>query len=207
MHHFFHSTDSHGNVVFNFNPQPIEELTTFALGYHEAAQTLAAKLAASRGYPDYEGYPVLFLYRHALELYMKAVVYEGARLLRLVSEEQVDTSHLFRRHELARLLPPIRAIFKEMGWNFEGSGLASFDEFEAFIRDLDLVDPGSYAFRYPVKRSGEAYLPRHFVINVVSFAQRMDTLLQFLEGAATGIEEHWVAEAESRYELQQFFAE
>ena len=207
MHRFFQSTELHGNIAFNFVAQPIEDLTAFALGYHEAAQTLAAKLAASGGYPDYDGYPILFLYRHALELYLKAIVYHGAELLGLVSEAQVDTSQLFQRHELTRLVPAIRAIFNEMGWNFEGSGLASFDDFADFIRDLDSVDPGSYAFRYPVNRSGEAHLPRHFVINVVSFAQRMDNLFWFLEGAITSIEEHWRATAESRYELQQLFAE
>ncbi|MFQ5926113.1 MAG: hypothetical protein ACE5MH_01620 [Terriglobia bacterium] len=207
MHHFFQSTNFHGNVVFNFTGQPILDLTAFALGYHMAGQALAARMAASRGYADYEGYPILFLYRHALELYLKAIVYRAAMLLKLVSEEQVDTRQLFQRHKLVRLLPAIRAIFNEMDWDFEGSGLASFDDFASFIRDLDSVDPGSYAFRYPVNRSGEAHLPHHFVVNVVSFAQRMDILLRFLEGGATGIEEHWTAAAESRYELQQLFTQ
>jgi hypothetical protein len=71
MHRIFLSEHFHGNVVFNFTVRPIRDLTAFALGYREAGQTLAAKMAAARGYADYDGYPILYLYRHALlELYL-----------------------------------------------------------------------------------------------------------------------------------------
>ncbi len=207
IHHFFDYGDPHGNVVFNFTGRPIEDLTTFALGYQQAAHTLAARLGQSRGYADYEGYPVLFLYRHSLELYLKAIVYRGAMLLGLVAEERPDTRGLFDRHELVRLLPAVRAIFKEMDWDFEGSGVASFADFEGFIRAMDSIDPRSYAFRYPMNRCGEADLPHHFVVNVVAFAEKMDRLLQLLDGAATGIQENWEAAAESAYELRRLLAE
>jgi len=207
IHHFFDYDDPHGNIVFNFTGRPIEDLTAFALGYQQAAHSLAGRLAQSRGYADYEGYPVLFLYRHSLELYLKAIVYRGAMLLGLVAERRPDTRDLFERHELVRLLPAIRAIFKEMDGDFEGSGVASFADFEGFIRAMDSIDPRSYAFRYPMNRSGEAYLPHHFVVNVVAFAEKMDRLLQFLDGAVTGIQENWEVAAESAYELRQFLAE
>jgi hypothetical protein len=207
MHRMFLAENYHGNIVFNFTGRPIEDLTAFALGYREAGQTLASNMANSHGYADYDGYPILFLYRHALELYLKAIVYHGAELLGLISEEHVDTNRLFERHELTRLLPSIGAIFQQMNWDFDGSGLESYEDFAAFVQDLDTIDPGSYAFRYPVNRQGEPLLPVHFVINVVEFGRRMDTLLRFLEGAAIGIDENWNAEAEARYELQQLTAE
>ena len=86
MQPFLGSSDGHGNVVFNFQGSPVGDLSAFAHGYHEAAKVLAERLHAAAGYADYEGYPILFLYRHALELYLKAVVYRGAMLLHLVSE-------------------------------------------------------------------------------------------------------------------------
>jgi hypothetical protein len=207
MHRMFLAEDYHGNVVFNFTGRPLEDLTAFALGYREAGQTLANNMANAHGYADYDGYPILFLYRHALELYLKAIVYHGAQLLGLISEERVDTNRLFERHKLGRLLPSIRAIFQQMNWDFEGSRLENYEDFAAFVRDLDTIDPGSYAFRYPVNRQGEQLLPNHFVVNVVEFGRRMDMLLRFLEGAAIGIDENWNAEAEARYELQQLTAE
>jgi hypothetical protein len=139
MHRFFIPNDHHGNVVFNFTSQPIEDLPAYALGYREAGRSLAANIGASNGYADYDGYPILFLYRHALELYLKAVVYRGARLLGLVSQEAIDTNRLFERHDLSRLLPAIHEIFRQMRWDFEGSGLDSFDDFSNLIRSIDSI--------------------------------------------------------------------
>ena len=203
MHHIFNSPHEHGNVVFNFRRRAIDDLMAFAFGYSKAGHALAARFAAARGYGDYEGYPILFLYRHALELYLKAIVYRSAKLLKLVSQENVNTDYLFHRHDLTRWLPAIQAISKQMKWNFEGSGVASYEDFANFIHTLDSVDSGSYAFRYPINRSGEAHLPHHFVVNVVLFAERMDGLLQFLNGAAAQIDEHWEAEAETSHELER----
>ncbi len=208
MHSLFRSTGNHGNVVFNFLGSPVEDLTAFASGYRQAGRTVAARLADLPGYPDYDGYPVLFLYRHALELYLKAIVYRGARLLKLICDENVDTEKLFQNHRLARLLPAIRAIFKEMQWGVDGSGFTSPDDFESFICDLDKLDPKGDAFRYPIRADGNsACLPEHFVVNVVEFSERMDKLMGFLEGAAELIRENWNAEAEARYELEQLSAE
>jgi|SRR5579862_1489811 len=207
MHRFLVPRQPHGNVVFNFTRRPVDDLTAFALGYREAGRILAAKMAAANGYADYDGYPILFLYRHALELYLKAIVYRGAQLSDLISEEAIGTNRLFERHDLARLLPAIEAIFRQMSWDFEGSGLDSYEDFADFIRTIDTVDRGSYAFRYPVNRVGVAPLPQHFTVNAVEFSQSMEILLRFLEGAATGITESWHAEAEARYELQQLAAE
>ncbi len=207
MHHIFNSPHEHGNVVFNFRRRPIDDLIAFALGYSKAGHALAARFAVARGYGDYEGYPILFLYRHALELYLKAVVYRGAKLLKLVTQENVNTDHLFQRHDLARWLPAIQAISKQMKWNFEGSGPSSCEDFASFIHTLDSIDPRSYAFRYPINPSGEAQLPHHFVVNVVLFAERMDGLLRFLDGAAAQIDEHWEAEAEARHELERLAAD
>jgi hypothetical protein len=134
---------------------------------------------------------------------LKAVVYRGAKLLKLITQESVNTDHLFRRHDLVRWLPAIQAISKQMKWNFDGSGLASYGDFASFIHQLDSIDAGSYAFRYPIKPNGEAQLPHHFVVNVVLFADQMDRLLQLLDGAAAQIDEHWGAEVEARRELER----
>jgi hypothetical protein len=209
MRPFIDITSPHGNVVFNFTRNPIKDLALFAVGYRDAAHALATEFARSRGYADYEGYPILYLYRHSLELSLKALVYRGAMLMGLIAKECPDVPKLFAHHELSRLLPPVRAIFKAMKWDFDsgGSVFASFDEFERFVRTIDSIDSGSYAFRYPINRAGEAHLRHHFCINVVIFAETMDALLGYLEGAIDLIEENWQTAAESDYELRQFLAE
>jgi len=206
-HRFLETRPRHGNVVFNLpGRRAVEDLAIFAEGYHWAGRQLAGQIAASPGYADYEGYPVLFLYRHALELYLKALVYRGALLLGLISEEKINTDRLFERHELTRLMPPFRTIYAAMDWTFDGTGLSSLDDFEQMVRAIDAIDPKSYAFRYPVTPAGDAHLPEHFVANVVSFAAAMDPVLRRFEGAADNLREDIQVEAEARYGLQQFFA-
>src|SRR5687768_11995684 len=88
-----------GNIVFNFTAKPIRDLVVWAKGYHLAGHRLAERLAEAPHYADYEGYPVLFLYRHALELYGKAIVYRGAELMRLAGEPDLNTENwLLRKH-------------------------------------------------------------------------------------------------------------
>lgn len=55
------------------------------VGYREAGKVLADRIAAANGYADYDGYPILYLYRHSLELHLKAIVYHGAALLGLIA--------------------------------------------------------------------------------------------------------------------------
>ena len=118
----FTNVAGRGNVVFNFQRDPIGDLRGCGRGYHEAARRLANRFAEREG-PDYEGYPILYLYRHALELYLKAVVYKGAGLLGLTGKGRPDTTALFKCHKLISLVPAVRAIFAEMDWTF--TGLAS----------------------------------------------------------------------------------
>ena len=121
-----------GNVVFNFSGNPIHDLVPFARGYREAARVLAVRFRGD-AYADYDGYPVLDLYRHSLELFLKAVVYRGAMVMELIEKEHPDVPGLFRNHGLKRLLPAVRAIFKAMQWDFKGTAFGTFDEFEKII--------------------------------------------------------------------------
>jgi len=209
MHHFFELSRPHGNVVFNFRGRAINDLSAFAAGYHEAGKTLVSKMESAAGYRDYEGYPILFLYRHALELYLKAIVYRGAQLLGLISDKKRNTEKLLTSHKLTQLLPTIEAIFRvaELEWDFELIGLRSFDDFADLIKEIEKIDPQSYCFRYPVDTTGEAALPQHFVVNVVTFGKKMDSVLELLSGAVTGLQDHWDDTAEVMYLLQEVLNE
>lgn len=197
-----------GNAVFNFSRDPVKDLTAYALGYKEAAKHLVIEFSRSDPRPDYEGFPILYLYRHSLELYLKAVVYRSAGLMGLVGKQKQHIAKLFKSHKLTPLVPAVRAVFDAMNWGFEfaGSEFATFDEFAQFIETVDSIDSDSDAFRYPVGRKGRAILPRHFVINVISFAKIMDALLDYLEGAAHLIEENFQLAAEATYEVQRYLA-
>lgn len=193
------------NVAFHASEPLAVQLSVFGLGYREAARTLVRRLAAE-GYGDYDGYPILYLYRHSLELYLKAVVYRGAGLCGLLTGEELDTTKLFEHHELSRLLAPTKAILAAMKWDLRPAGFDSFEEFQDFIQTLDKIDPKSYAFRYPVDRAGRVSAQQPRTISVLAFAETCDPLLVYLEGAVDALEERWQFAAEADYEIRQFLA-
>src|SRR5690606_15637282 len=73
--------------VLHFRDDPSLGFAIFAKGYRLAASTLTQSLLSRPARPDYESYPVVFLYRHSLELYLKNVISKGARLARLRGQE------------------------------------------------------------------------------------------------------------------------
>ena len=162
IHPFFKAKHGHGNVRFNLiERDPIDELSIYALGYHIAGKTLVEKLESNRGYGDYEAYPIFFLYRHSLELYLKAIVYRGARLLGMISNDTIDTNKLLTKHGLSMWLPAIKAIFKRLEWekDFGIPSIRKFEDFANLVNGIEKIDPLSYNFRYPVNTKGEAALP------------------------------------------------
>jgi hypothetical protein len=135
---------------------------------------------------------------------MKAIVYRGAQLLRLLDPARSDTSLLFKNHRLARLLPGVKAVLDCQGdtWEMKTAGIRNFEDFEELVRAIEELDPGSYKFRYPTDTKGEAALDHHTVVNPVAFARNMDPILELLAAAVTGLEEEFNAAAEAKFELQ-----
>jgi hypothetical protein len=200
----FVSRPGSGNVVLNFCDSR-EEFHIFALAYHSAAQRLVTEMKGSTGYPDYDAYPILFLYRHALELYLKAIVLKGAALLRLLEDRTIDYSKFFTRHELTSLLPAIQIIWKLVGWDwdFRIDQVKTFEDFRDMVQDLEEIDPSSFSFRYPLDKRFQAVLPHHFCFSLFAFAEQMDPVLETLGGAVTGLEERWDYAAEIIYEAER----
>jgi len=122
-----------------------------------------------------------------------------------ISEQRIGTKKLFEKHELDKLLPPLESIFKALNWDFEGTDLTSFEDFARVIKTIQDVDPKSYVFRYPVTSKGDAYFSNPFIMNVISFAHRMDVILDYLGVLANGIPEKLRQDAEAKYELDEYF--
>jgi len=204
MHWVFQSTHVHGNVVFNFRANPMDDLAAFADGYHRAGRALTARLSEAAGYRDYEGYPILYIYRHALELYLKAIVYRGFQFLDLVEADRPKVKKLLTSHRLTMCLPAMHAIFKAVGWSWgtDVKGMQSYREFEGLVRGIEEMDPGSFVFRYPVNCHGNAALGHHTIVNVVDFARNLDPILDLLSGAVLGLHEEFDATAEMTVELR-----
>ncbi len=64
-------------------------------------------------------------------------------------------------------------------------------EFDQIIREFEEFDPGSFTFRYPIKKDGSASLKeKHFVFSPKQFVEALDPILRSLSGACSGLEEY-----------------
>lgn len=199
----FQQTALHGNVVLNFTSHPKGELSVYALAYREAADVLIENFKQRKFYSDMDACPVVFLYRHSIELYLKAIILWGAGLVRLQSGEDINTDRLFETHKFGDLLPAIRRIFKEAGWlNNSATGVrfGNFAEIEELILAFEQIDPRSHAFRYPIDRNGSANLPEHFHFNVIALGEEAHEMLRMLDGAVSGVYEMFQTIASIQHE-------
>jgi hypothetical protein len=192
----------HGNVALNFMGRPESEFGIYAAGFWRAGRTLANSLAKELGYRDFDACPIVFLYSHALELYMKAIVHRGRNLVSLAGKKLPIDRRLLNRHELLPLTQPILYIFKHVGWTWstEVEGVKTFRDFKAIVREIDRLGT---AFRYPIDTKGQPSVSHHFVFNVLEFARQLEGAIRLLDGAITGLEEEWDQRAAAAYERQQ----
>jgi len=176
----------HGNVVLNFMGHPASEFSVYASAFWRAGRLLAKSLAGG-GYRDVDACPIVFLYRQALELYMKAIVRRGKSLLSIAAEKLIISPRALERHELSPLLEPIRRVFTNAGWNSKTNpeGRKMFRDFDALVRNVDRLDAGSYTFRYPVDKKDKGLVSHHFGFNVLEFAQQVEGAIRFLDGGLT----------------------
>jgi hypothetical protein len=179
-----------GIVWFHLNPDPIEDLESYAQGYHQAAKTLAARMRRSRHPRHFDGFPVLFLYRHALELYLKAVICAGSRLLFVRDSAAVDLGDLLKNHGIVKCVAILKRVLIDLGWidGFMTRGIRSFQELEKLAAKIDAIDAGSYAFRYPINTKGTRALPRGFTMNALAFSKALDPVLDFLDASIFAVD-------------------
>jgi len=97
-----------GSLVLHWRRDPADDLITYAVAYKNAAQELVGSLSRAAGSPDGRGYAILFLYRHAIELYLKTVLYRAAKLLQL--HGRMTEPWLRAHHSLPKLLAAVRPV-------------------------------------------------------------------------------------------------
>jgi hypothetical protein len=106
---------------------------------------------------------------------------------------------VIRDHSLKRLVPLIREIFKSVGWltNLGSGEITTFNDLVDVVEQFEDVDPGSFAFRYPINRKLAGSVQSGFTFSVVEFSRRIEQVLLILQGASIGLAEEWDARAES----------
>ena len=190
MHSLFQAGHSYGNIVLNFQHAANSEFGVYARAFHTAGQALFERMFDKSSYNSLEGCPIIFVYRHALELYLKAIVLRGAAIMQINGKMLLTNRGLFQKHSLLPFFPLLKQTFDAVGWTWslDIEGLHTFEEVEELLRDFETVDLGSSAFRYPIDTKGNPSVPHHFMVHMPTFCKRMDALLESLEAALMGLE-------------------
>jgi hypothetical protein len=204
-HSLFRTGHSYGNAVLNFQDAASGEFGVYARAFHKAGQALFERMFDKSSYNSLEGCPIIFLYRHALELYLKAIVLHGEAILQMNGKALLTNRGLLQKHNLLPFLPLLKQTFAAVGWTWELDieGLHTFEEVGELLRDFETVDQGSYTFRYPIDKKGNPSVPAHFMVSMPTFCQRMDALLESLEAALMGLEVTEERMLEAAYSLQE----
>ena len=147
----------------------------YTIGYKTAADVLVEYVKGSRRDQDVLVFPVVFLYRHYLELCLKRLIEWGKELL----DENPDFP---KQHELDKLWHVCRPILSRLEPSIPKQDLEAIEE---AIRQFCAIDPSSEAFRYPLTKKGQKSIsPDVRYINLRQLAEVMEKVASFFDSAS-----------------------
>jgi hypothetical protein len=130
------------DVVLNWYGQSIEKLNLCAEAYHSAARSLIENSSDDQ-LRDINACPVVFLYRLSLELYLKAILIIGSKILRLDGAPFKTVEEILnKRHNLVALLEEFGTLCGQLGWNSD----EQYELFARIIREFEKKDRVRFAF-------------------------------------------------------------
>jgi hypothetical protein len=174
---FFGFNEEGVNAVFNWG---IESYGVYSLAYYEAAQRLLQPILNSGNFADYDAYPILFLFRHYVELTLKEIIILTGRTAEIERTELPQFNIMI--HNLATLLE-VAEHNLELLKDTLGLEEEPFDKpTKELILDLSNFDQKSEAFRYPVDRRGNLFFSDHFLVGLPEVARNMEHIHQRLVG-------------------------
>ena len=166
------------------------EIHLYARSLQKAAKTLIEKLEQEHNArTDWDVCPVVFLYREALELHLKALVGEGSNFLK----SRTDPISLSRTRSLRWLAQIVCQVIRTVRWesDFTCEGVSSLADFVALVNEVESFDPVTRAIRSARAENPNSVSQYYRTFNVVEFAKKMDGLLDLLDVTADALAATW----------------
>jgi hypothetical protein len=154
--------------------------------YKRAADLLIERAVNDRAHRDYLVYPVIFCYRHFLELQMKCFLHEYGEL--------VDIGANWTDHELDKVWPSFREMLRRFGNGDEDAIQVVAD----CVADFAEVDPRSFNFRYPTGRKGKPLIHAIEHLDLLNLYNVMGSVSSFFMGLEGSLDER--KEAQTSYD-------
>ena len=170
-------SDWHNNACLNYMP---DHGTAYTEGYRRAADILINHIDESGRDQDFLVYPVLFLYRHHLELLIKQII--G---LALALAEDPD-KHQYKKddHNLNNLWPLAQKLILEVDDSYRPS---DFKIVKEVVKALHQADERATDFRYARRNDGIRSLEGINYVNTRRFGEKMGEASDLLDGVDNGL--------------------
>jgi len=156
-------------------PKDTAQWHRYAHGYKEAADRVYESWIALSD--DSLVFPLVFLYRHYVELRLKELLQSAERFLGLPQDWQSD-------HDIANLWCHLSQFLPKI---FPDEPKADLKNAGRLLHELAEGDPFSFHFRYPENKKGQKHLEDLERLDVVSFVEAMRRLSAFLDGASMAL--------------------
>jgi hypothetical protein len=153
----------------------------YSYGYQEAFKLLGIEALSNDSKKKVLVFPIVFLFRHYIELILKQINKIGSPLLG--EKPDYETTHI-----LKDLWDQTRKIIVNVWPDKKNEDLNIVDD---CLKELIQKDTDSMRFRYPEDREKKAvYLPDYGDFNMRNFFEVSEKISNFLEGSLTGIYEY-----------------
>ena len=152
-----------------------DTLEAACIGYLRAVEALLGHVISARNDLDTLFYPIVFNWRHYIELRLKTICLDLSAL-------EAERAEIQKTHDLTRLWSRARKGLVEKFPNEDHKELACIDE---HIAELARVDPNGETFRYTVDEKRLSVLPEHLShFGYVEFAEAVKEVSEMLEGVS-----------------------
>lgn len=157
----------------------------YATGYRRAAELIVEKLPTVSGMDDCVIYPLIFLYRHSVELWLKNILLGCSRLLG--QRANVQTIHHLNDlwNEISQRISEIE---KENLAILTSEEREFLDRVHLKLRSIQDFDKNSTVCRYPVDKKEEIHLSDVQRLHVGEISDYFRKMLDDLEGFAAWID-------------------
>jgi len=151
---------------------------------------LSSSNVLGSGRKEYEMvYPMIFLYRHYIELQLKEII--------LNAREFLDINEKFpAAHNIEQLWGMCRELLQKMDKildpGFTASNgyreiLSAYNALEADLKIFWELDPNSESFRYPIDRRGHPIVVDLKAVDFKNLKELMGRIEQELDGISSGV--------------------
>jgi len=154
-----------------------DHLFFYAQSCHKAAKTLAGTIElGSNSLGEFDAYPVFHMYRHAVELHLKAMVLgEGGNFL----PSKPDSISVSKTRSVSWLAQFVVQIITALKWENEFccEGVQDLAAFKSLIEEMNGIDTG-----HPMSTA-----PGDPATILPAFVRRLDALLDLLDSTADAL--------------------